>query len=289
MPEDAATPARPRTRRALLGAALGATAAAAVTALVKPETAAATAATMQTGFANTPDAPTGLFYSGGTALYVAASGMPEVAPGGVLKAGSNSADPALDVVNTQDGAFAVRVSTLGLAAVGVGVESLAAGSKGMQVQGGSIGVDASAEDATNGTGVAATAFGTGSVGVSGYGATGVLGDALSGSGIGVRGTATTGVGGQFSATTGTALKVTGKVRTNRSGRASIAKNATYVDVTVSGGLSGSPLCFANLATYRSGVHVAAVTPNSTTGKIRIRLNKAASTTSSTSVSWFVLA
>ncbi len=66
------------------------------------------------------------------------------------------------------------------------------------------------------------------------------------------------------------------------------KNATYVDVTVPGGLSGSPLAFANLVSYRTGVYVAAVTPNATTGKVRIRLNKVASTTSSTTVAWIVM-
>jgi hypothetical protein len=99
----------------------------------------------------------------------------------------------------------------------------------------------------------------------------------------------TGTGGYFESSGGTALQAKGKVRYSRSGKTAIAAGTSYVDVTVSGGLSGTPLCFATLGTYRSGVYVAAVTPSSTSGKIRIRLNKVASTSSSTTVYWQVLA
>ena len=91
------------------------------------------------------------------------------------------------------------------------------------------------------------------------------------------------------ASSGLALQASGKVKFSRSGRASIPANQSYVDVTVPNGLSGTPLPFANLVTYRAGVYVAAVRPNyPTTGKLRIQLNKIASTSSTTSVAWMVL-
>jgi hypothetical protein len=76
---------------------------------------------------------------------------------------------------------------------------------------------------------------------------------------------------------------------DRSGRISIPTGKAYVDVDLQakGGLSGTPLCFANLLSYRSGVYVAAVRPNyPVAGKLRIYLNKAV--TSSVYVSWMVL-
>jgi len=107
-------------------------------------------------------------------------------------------------------------------------------------------------------------------------------------GQGVRGDATTGVGGYFTAT-GTALQVAGKAAFSRSGRAPVPRGRAHVDVDLGtkGGLSGTPLCFANLLYYRSGVHVAAVRPNyPTAGKMRIHLNRAV--TAATNVAWVVL-
>jgi hypothetical protein len=106
---------------------------------------------------------------------------------------------------------------------------------------------------------------------------------------GVMGYSPAGTGGYFKSDTGVALATSGKVTSSRSGRATIAKNATYIDVTVAGGLAGTPLCFATLQSARTGVYVSSVVPTSSTGKIRIRLNKVASTTSGTYVAWQVLA
>ena len=88
----------------------------------------------------------------------------------------------------------------------------------------------------------------------------------------------------------TALQVTGRARLNRSGRVSIAAGRTFVDVTVPGGLEFVPIAFANLLVNRPGVYVQSVVPNASTGKIRINLNKIASSSSSssTAVSWLVL-
>ena len=60
-----------------------------------------------------------------------------------------------------------------------------------------------------------------------------------------------------------------------------------VTVTVVGGLAGTPLSFANLRSYRSGVAVAAVRSNwPSAGKIRIYLTRTVS--SATSVAWMVM-
>jgi hypothetical protein len=84
-----------------------------------------------------------------------------------------------------------------------------------------------------------------------------------------------------------ALRVEGKASFSRSGRVAVAAGKSYRDVSVPGQLSGTPLCFANLASYRAGVHVAAVRPNyPSSGKMRIYLNKAV--TSPIDVAWVVL-
>jgi hypothetical protein len=91
----------------------------------------------------------------------------------------------------------------------------------------------------------------------------------------------------------TALTVRGKARFSRSGRATVAAGRSSVDVDFRPtdlpfyGLEGTPLCFANLMSYRPGVYVSAVRPNyPIKGKMRIYLNR--SVASSTFVSWFVL-
>lgn len=151
-------------------------------------------------------------------------------------------------------------------------------------------------DATTGQGVVGAA--TTGEGVKGTATTGdgVLGQSTSGrsvhgvatSGQGVVGEATTGSGVRAVATTGYALDVAGRANFSRSGKVSIAANKTSVDVTVPGGLSGTPLVFAVIQYYRGGVWVISARPNwPSTGKIRIYLNKAASTTSTTPIAWFV--
>jgi hypothetical protein len=115
---------------------------------------------------------------------------------------------------------------------------------------------------------------------------GVKGTATSGQGV--VGQATAGVGVKAVASTGYALDVAGRARFSRSGTVSIPANATSLDVTVPGGLAGTPLVFAVLQVARTGVWVTAARPNwPTTGKIRIYLNKVASTSASTPVAWFV--
>jgi hypothetical protein len=110
---------------------------------------------------------------------------------------------------------------------------------------------------------------------------GVTGQAIKAAGIGV-----TAINSEH----GTALHVSGKAElATRSGRATVraGRAVTDVDLRSKGGLSGTPLCFANLSSYRPGVYVAAVRPNHpVAGKARIYLNRTVS--SNTLVAWFVL-
>jgi hypothetical protein len=160
-----------------------------------------------------------------------------------------------------------------------------------------IGVLGLGETGIQGMGTARGVFGDG--GDSGIGVIGVsraadgigtMGSSLEGSGV--RGTTGTGIGVEAYAesSSGKALQVAGKARFTRSGRAAVLKNKYSVDVDLraKGGISSSSLCFATLATSRTGAWVRTVRPNyPATGFMRIYLNKVASTTSSTYVSWIV--
>jgi hypothetical protein len=127
-----------------------------------------------------------------------------------------------------------------------------------------------------GSGVLAESFGG-----NGLDSAGVHGRSMHVAGVGVVAENTLG---------GVGLHVAGKAQfLTRSGRATIAAGRSYVDIDLraKGGLAGTPLCFATLRSYRPGVYVAAIRANyPTSGKARIYLNKAVSST--TNVSWFVL-
>lgn len=89
---------------------------------------------------------------------------------------------------------------------------------------------------------------------------------------------------------GVGLFVRGKAKlASRSGRVTVSAGKSFVDVDLrqKGGLTGTPLCFANLMSYRPGVFVTTVRPNyPADGRVRIYLNRAVS--SNTFVAWFVL-
>jgi len=117
--------------------------------------------------------------------------------------------------------------------------------------------------------------------------TGVRGDATTGTAV--RGEATTGTGVRAASASGVALAVAGRATFSRAGRASIPKGASSVDITVPGGLASTAFVMATLQTHRSGAYVAAARPNyPSSGKVRIYLNKVASTTASTPVGWIVI-
>jgi len=104
---------------------------------------------------------------------------------------------------------------------------------------------------------------------------------------GVYGYSGPGTGVHAESSAGTALRVEGRAHFSRSGTATVTAGHKSVTVTVSGALPGTPLCFANLRSYRSGISVAAVRSNyPSAGKMRIYLTKTVS--SATSVAWMVM-
>jgi hypothetical protein len=148
-------------------------------------------------------------------------------------------------------------------------------------------------ESTNGPGVQGTTYASGQPSVTGRAIVGgnlvAVGSLGNGIGVGAYGYSPDGTGVWAESKTGVALDVIGKARFSRSGRATIGAGKRYVDVSLAskGGLGGTPLLFATLRTYRSGVYVAGVRPNyPSTGKFRIYLNKALS--AATYVSWMVL-
>jgi hypothetical protein len=88
---------------------------------------------------------------------------------------------------------------------------------------------------------------------------------------------------------GAAIDVRGPAIFSRSGRLTLAAGRSYADIDLrsKGGLWFTSLCFANLMSYRPGVHVAAVRANyPIAGKARIYLNRAVS--NRTYIAWFVI-
>ncbi len=85
------------------------------------------------------------------------------------------------------------------------------------------------------------------------------------------------------------VTINGNVELSRSGRAMVVRGSAHADVDLrsKGGLDNTPLCFANVMSYRPGSFVTMVRPNyPIRGKARIYLNKAA--TADTFVAWLVL-
>lgn len=117
-------------------------------------------------------------------------------------------------------------------------------------------------------------FGTGSIGVLGFGGIGVEGDAFGPGGVGVY---------AFGDPTQTALQVNGKVKFSRSGRSTIGSGKSSIAVTLAG-VSSSSRVFAVLHSNKTGRWVRAVVP--ATGKFTIYLNTKAA--SATYVAWFVI-
>jgi hypothetical protein len=118
-------------------------------------------------------------------------------------------------------------------------------------------------------------FGTGSIGVYGYGLHGVWGESGN--------PAYAAVVAKGATTTSPALKVVGKVSFNRSGRKQIGAGKSSVVVSLPGVTTSSKI-FAVLATNRSGRYVRAVVPG--TNQFTIYLN--ASYTSASYIAWMVL-
>jgi hypothetical protein len=296
----------PRTRRAILGAALGAAAASVATAVGRPAATSAAngdhiviGSTSNSGTANTALTTTSAIALG---LTGATSGLQA---NGTLSGmqGVASAAGGIGAAGYSNGATGSGIGVLGTATSpdGIGVKALSNGSStglfaastppGTQLplpadktavyawvnEAGARGV-VGRSDA--GTGVLGGSNDTTGVEGSTFGGTGVYGHANAGVGVKAQAEAIFG---------GTALQVEGVAVFSRAGRASVAANATSVDVTVPGGLGANAFVIATLQTYRTGVWVTVARKNyPAAGKVRIYLNKVASTTTSTAVGWMVI-
>ena len=274
----------PRSRRALLSAAVAATAVTVVEAVARPlPVSAGTDGDLVLGAFNVNPATTtvlsgpngGSGSTGITILHVQTGGLDASALVGVGSTGSGVWGHAAS------GGIGVK----GTSGVGIGVRGEGGGTGTVGVSGWSPGGTGTVGSSATGTGVDGVS--TSGIGVHGASesSAGVSGHATTG--VGVHGLGGDGTGVLAESTSGTALNVIGKTHFNRSGKATVPAGHRSVDVTVPGGLGGTPLCFANIRIYRSGVAVAAVRPNwPSSGKIRIYLTKVM--TSSTSVSWMVM-
>jgi hypothetical protein len=261
-----ADPSTTRTRRAVLGAAIGGAAAVAATS-IRPLAANAVEPPVLLGVANTATTPTsventdpgevslaGTSASGTGIKGVSTDSTESTFPDNSYRTGvyGTVGDTSLASVNTDE------TGTYGYSDVSFG----SAGVWGESVQG--IGVVGSGDWAVYGL----------------AGSAGVVGDATS-AGVGVVGfsgdtqlpalPAGVGVFAAAGSTTQTALQVSGKVKFSRSGRVSSTSTATYKKVTMSG-VTSSSYVIATLQTSVTGCYVRAVVP--TTGSFTIYLSKA---------------
>jgi hypothetical protein len=236
--------------------------------------------------------------AGGAAALAAQAALPltavaadpnDVVLGAVNGAYATTTIEIPDGANNGDGFYA---SVQGLGSGVVGYSRYSSGVRGVSTDstGGASGSETSytgvygysAEDLDNGlaTGVWGDSpdfgvYGTGYFGMYGYGTVGVTGQAQSTSGPGVQALGAT--------ASSPALKVTGKVSFNRSGRKLIAAGKTSVVVSLAGVATSSKI-FAVLSNNRSGRYVRAVVPG--TNQFTIYLNT--SYTSQSYIAWFVI-
>ena len=276
-------PTTPRSRRALLTAAVAATAVTVVETVARPvHVSADNGDHLVIGFANSAAVQTTLTNSvnGNTVLQVnsasAGHAVHGVSGSGIGVWGYSSDRGVYGSTASGFGVMGYSVSGIGVYArsdSGVGLEAYSFSGTAIH----SVAHKGIAVHGVSTSGIGVHGVSESSAGVSGHATTGV----------GVHGVGGDGTGVLAESTSGTALNVIGKTHFNRSGKATVPAGHRSVDVTVPGGLGGTPLCFANIRIYRSGVAVAAVRPNwPSSGKIRIYLTKVM--TSSTSVSWMVM-
>ena len=275
----------PRSRRAVLAAALGGLGAVVVSRFVTPESVkAADGDALVVGSAHTGATETSITVSGAAN---AIAGSSDIGTG--LRGASTSTDPIVYSLDPNDplpvgnatGVIGTAGDTTNLAGntgeTGVyGYSDITSSSSGVW------------GDSVTGTGVYGTGdaglvgFG-GTVGVYALGAVGIWGDG-SAADTGVYGFAgntaapfpPAGVGVQASAAAGLiALNVTGKAKFSRSGRTSFAATKYSKKVTMAG-VTSSSYVIATLQSKRTGIYVQSVVP--TTGYFTIYLNKAVSST-----------
>jgi len=249
------------TRRALLGAAVGAIGVMAAEAVAAP-------AAVRAGIDG--DVVLGEFNFGESATVI------QTLSGDSFRAVTGGTG------NTAVYGHADAASGHGVYGVSNGTSTDSVGVWGRVFGGDGHGVRGTAKDG-GGTLAGIGVFGEGETGVSAhgvvYGVYGVadsLGTGVTGvctAGTGVHGLAPNGIGGVFESASGTALKTLGKVviGAKRSGRVKVAagKASGYVSVT---GVTTGSLVIATLSSARSGVWVRAAVAG--TGRVTVHLNKA---------------
>lgn len=264
----------PRSRRALLGAALGAAVATIASAIGRPAAVRASDPNdVLLGAANHgPDSTTAIFTTSADAL----AGQSDSGNG--LWAQSNG--------NGKSGVYGRSTHSNGYGVFGRGSSWDVTGFLG----GSDVGAHGMSPSWMGVMGE--TSDGWGVVGTSGLvgfvlgqqARTGVLGVGANGSSsVGVRGDSANGTAGWFVSEAGTALRVEGKARFSRSRRVTIPAGKSSLKVTLAGVTTAS-LVFAVLHSNRGGTYVRAVVP--TTGAFTIYLNRVV--TSSTYVAYFVV-
>ena len=252
----------PRSRRALLAAAVGSAAAVAASAALPLTVAAHDPDDVQKGVVNDTTEPTTIQNSGSdsTAFRGHAGGigmgfgLQGTSSGAAGVFGWSIGPPLWDPPFTPS--HTIQTGVFGSAPEGNGFDTYGTGVWG---------------DSPD-TGV----YGTGGYGVEGVGGVGVKGWAVNAPG-------TIGVWATAPSTASVALRVDGKVQFSRSGRTAMVSGRAYVIKTLAGVTSTSKV-FAVLSTSESGRWVRAVVPAA--GKFTVYLN--AALTSSAVVSWFVL-
>jgi hypothetical protein len=279
-------PATVRTRRAVLGAALGGAAAVAASTVRPLETLAADGDPALLGAANTSTAATSFENTGadGTSLAGTSNGD-GIGVSGVSATGTGVSGASTDTSPTLDrNAGSRKTGVLGTAGdtAGASVNTDETGVYGFaSLSPFSSGVWG---ESTSGYGVlgsgATGVYGDGYWGVYATGTTGVIGDAGI-NGVGVYGftgsgsipepTYGVGVYARAESTAQTALQVVGKVRFSRSGRASVSAHATSRKVPMAG-VTSSSYVIATMQTNVSGLYVRGVTCGA--GYFNIWLSKA---------------
>ena len=239
------------------------------------------------------------------ALVAHALGRPSTAQadnGGAVLLGNSNFETARTAIYQQDAASAEQALFAYTFGTGIGLAAVSVGGDGADIYGGGAGrVGIRGHTANGGTGVLGASYLENQAapdpepktGLFGYAtqdaaARGVYG--LSTLGTGVRGqtTSLTGTGGRFVAPTGgQALAVLGRSTFSRSGIAKVSSGHSSVDITVSGGLASGSMILATIQGSRPGVAVSSVRLNyPSTGKARVYLTKSVS--ASTPVAWFAL-
>jgi hypothetical protein len=250
-----------RTRRAILASAAAAAGALAVQAATRPLTTEADNGQniILGSTTNTATAESRMTSSGPQATFRADN---TASTGGWgLEGRSTSAGQSAGVIGQASGVGGSGVYGVSLANSGTG-----------------IGVNAGASS-PSGAAVAASCV------PGGTGVAGLVGAPMAwAANTGVYGYAPAGTGVYARSDTGIGLKVVGKARYNRAGKATVSAGKTSVDVTVAGGIASNTIITATLQAYRTGVSIAGVRPNyPSAGKARIYLTKAPTT--STAVGW----